>query len=226
MSNTVIEHSEYNGDRVMVINKYDINGKLHAENTPASIAFYYSNCKICWKIYYKHGLIHGFNDFPTAVFYANNGCKILEYYAVNGKLHSYYDDEPSYIAYNSEGIVICRKHYKNGVLHNTRGPAVIYYYDNGQLHYMWFMRNGKIHRSNILPAIIEYYMNGSLCSESFYTNGFENRLYSKPSTIEYYPNGIIKKKYYYVNGELFNENGPIMIEYDEDGIITRELNIP
>jgi len=76
-----------------------------------------------------------------------------------------------YTQYYSGTKKIYREWYKlNGKRHREDGPAVIYYYENGNIKIEYYYINGNSHRENG-PADIWYYENGSIKCEYYFING-------------------------------------------------------
>jgi len=118
-----------------------------------------------------------------------------------------------------ENGLISKLEYRNeyGELHRNPeiGPAVIYYYENGNIRYKSYWVNGKKHRLEG-PAYISYYENGNIRCESYWVNSEEHRL-DGPAYIEYHENGNIHFESYLINGKIHRLDGPAVINYYENG---------
>lgn len=55
------------------------------------------------------------------------------------------------------------------IYHNTNGPAIILYYENGNIGREAWCQNGKYHRHDG-PAIIFYDINGTIQKEEWWIN--------------------------------------------------------
>jgi antitoxin component YwqK of YwqJK toxin-antitoxin module len=80
--------------------------------------------------------------------------------------------DPTNVEYYENGQIQYQGWYKNGKLHNENGPAFISYYKNGQINYQHWYINGEIHNENG-PALIYYYENGQIKFQDWYINGEE-----------------------------------------------------
>jgi hypothetical protein len=85
----------------------------------------------------------------------------------------------------------------------TTDPTIIYYYENGQIEYIYWKINGKCHNENG-PAIIYYYTNGQIEYQSWKING-KSHNENGPTYICYYENGKIRYQYWYINGEELSD---------------------
>jgi len=99
---------------------------------------------------------------------------------------------------------------KNDELHRNIdvGPAVIYYYKDGQTKFEQYWLDGKIHRPiEEGPAYICYFENGHIEYESYWINDKRHRLSEEgPAIIRYDESGQIKYKAYWVNGIYVGQN--------------------
>ena len=102
-----------------------------------------------------------------------------------------------------ENGLISKLEYRNeyGELHRNPeiGPAVIYYYRNGNIRFGSYWVKGNSHRLEG-PAFISYYENGNIYYESYWVDNKCHRL-DGPAHIEYYENGNISYKEYWINGK-------------------------
>ena len=55
----------------------------------------------------------------------------------------------------------------------------------------WRNATGQLHRENDQPAVIKYYENGEILTEEWYLNGRTHRENDQPAVIKYYENGEI-----------------------------------
>ena len=78
-----------------------------------------------------------------------------------------------YIVYTKEKGKIETTNYcdfNTLTLHREDGPAIREFYDNNELDYKAYYKNGKRHRING-PAIIVFSNDGRLCYNAYYING-------------------------------------------------------
>lgn len=61
-------------------------------------------------------------------------------------------------------------YYLNFQYHRTDGPAIITYYESGQISHEYYYLNGQRHRIDG-PAYIEYDESGKIKNERHYING-------------------------------------------------------
>ena len=106
---------------------------------------------------------------------------------------------------------------KDDKYHRLDGPAIINYYENGQIEKEEYYINGLLYRENG-PSIVRYYRNGDKAEEHWsYENGI------KKQTSLYYRNGNLKCQFYFNNkNELSKLDGPAIIRYSENGSIESE----
>jgi hypothetical protein len=69
---------------------------------------------------------------------------------------------------------------KDNRFHRESGPAVIYFYENGNIKYEGYYLNGKQHREDG-PALIQYNHNRNIICEEYHLNNIE---YSKQNYLE------------------------------------------
>ncbi len=111
--------------------------------------------------------------------------------------------------------------YHNGKKHRLDGPASIQLLSNGLLQYTWWV-HGLRHRDDDKPAFIMLSENNHILQEIWYTRNCIHRDNDKPALITYWLNGTPKSVQWYNNGSWFRENGPVMIEYADDGTIIKQ----
>lgn len=116
--------------------------------------------------------------------------------------------------------------YENWKLHREDDlPALIEYYENGNLRIQKWMKNGEPYlRENDLQSIVRYYESGQLEIEEWKKGFFHQRKGGKPSIIAYFENGNKKWESWnqIPNLKLLDENGdiaPAYIYYDINGNI-------
>ena len=73
------------------------------------------------------------------------------------------------------------------------------YYDNGNIHHIYYLNKYGQHHNLYGPAYIVYYENGNKRHEVYYINGKCHRK-DGPAYIEYYENGNKYREVYYING--------------------------
>lgn len=70
----------------------------------------------------------------------------------------------------------------------------------------WDDEEGDFDRSDDNPAIIHYYENGNVKSEEWFSNGNEHRDHGSPAKIVYHKNGTVVREEYYVHGLQQEQN--------------------
>lgn len=116
----------------------------------------------------------------------------------------------------------CRRkcYYKNGRFHRKNKPAVIEYYEDGELMCEKWYKNGEYHREDG-PADISYHKNGKVSSRRWcIENNFDSK--NVPTCIGYHENGKVESVTWYKDNKYHRENGPANIWFDEHGNITCE----
>jgi len=89
--------------------------------------------------------------------------------------------------------------------HTLNEPEpVIKSISDGSKLYMWHNDQGQIHRENDLPAVIWYYNNGNIEEECWHQNGEIHRI-GGSAVICYHEDGSINLEEWYLNGEPFYE---------------------
>jgi antitoxin component YwqK of YwqJK toxin-antitoxin module len=81
---------------------------------------------------------------------------------------------------------------------NDGGKKII-----GHLREQWFDKDGKLNREDG-PALIYYYNNGNVLSERYYSNGKLDRE-NGPAYTAYNENGNIDLEYYYLNEKYYSK---------------------
>ena len=71
-----------------------------------------------------------------------------------------------------------------GQFHCENGPAVIYYYENGNKKYEAFILNHQFHRIDG-PACINYFENGNKKFEEYYLNNLKLKDWCKKYNIPF-----------------------------------------
>lgn len=114
------------------------------------------------------------------------------------------------------------EHWYNsyGRLNRKDGPAVVYYYTNGNKRNECWLINDEYHRENG-PAKIFYRKDGSKECEFWFKY---NKLHREdgPSSIFYYENGDFEKLFWFQNDKEHRIDGPAAIEYNESHNIIYE----
>jgi antitoxin component YwqK of YwqJK toxin-antitoxin module len=90
-----------------------------------------------------------------------------------------------------------------GQLHCEYGPAIIYYYENGNKKSEIYYLNDQRHRADG-PTIIDYFENNNKQEEHYFLNNKHHRT-DGPAHISYLNNGNKKSEKYYLN-DLTLEN--------------------
>lgn len=124
------------------------------------------------------------------------------------------------VANNVDGRVLKESWLKDGKLHNTKGPAVIYYREDGKISKKSWYRNGKLNNPDG-PAFVHYRENGKILKEYWYKN---DKLYNTkgPAAVFYNSNGKLSKEIWYLDDKHHNSNGPAIILYDKDGKVIKK----
>src|SRR3990167_9387916 len=87
------------------------------------------------------------------------------------------------------------------------------------------VKNGQVHRSSGAPAVITYYDDGQIQSREWYIDGMSHRI-DDPSVINYFENGKIRSKSWLINHSFCRPgSSPAIIRYFENGQIQNELYI-
>ena len=110
--------------------------------------------------------------------------------------------------------MMMRRYYDNGQLHDEK------YWINEQKRYLI-----KEKRHNTTgPAIKSWFENGQVECEYYYLNGNKHRL-NDPAVRYWYKNGLLRKEEYYLRGERHNTTGPAIKKWDENGHLNEECYI-
>lgn len=94
-------------------------------------------------------------------------------------------------------LTITQLNYKNGKphimwfndpdygdqYHNTGGPAIVQYFESGNVKCMEYYVNGQVHCTSG-PAFIEYDENGNITSQRWYLHGHEMDRTLFPASME------------------------------------------
>ena len=118
--------------------------------------------------------------------------------------------------------IILKETYKkpNGLLHREDGPAVIVYYENGNIKSEEYYIDGERHREDG-PTQISYYSDGLISEVSYFLNGIRHRDQA-PAIQTFYNNGKKSSELYYINNRLHREDGPAIAYWYEDGSLNSE----
>lgn len=156
-----IDNVEFKGDQTKIIQD---NNSVICYNP---FVFDYLFVKSHNKQYYIYCNLFHRTDGPAIVEYDNNGDVKYEYYFQYGKKHN--ENGPAYI-HRHDKIIRYEKWIINDKTHRLNKPAVLYYYDNGQLKFETYYEDGKCHRVNG-PALIIYNKDGSVKSQNYFYHG-------------------------------------------------------
>jgi antitoxin component YwqK of YwqJK toxin-antitoxin module len=104
-------------------------------------------------------------------------------------------------------------------LHREDGPAVLNWYENGNVMREHYCIEGKLHREDG-PAQRYYYEDGSIKWEAWCVNGQIHRL-DGPAFILYREDRSVEKEEYFVNDKFHRIDGPARIWYKEDESIMK-----
>ena len=109
------------------------------------------------------------------------------------------------------------KHYENdniksiaiknekGEFHNTEGPAVHIWYEDGQEVYRAYYVKGKTHNTEG-PAFQYWYENGQEWTRGYYVNDILHNM-EGPAVQEWHENGRIRYSEYRLNGKELTKKG-------------------
>lgn len=175
---------------------------------------------------------------------------IIEYDSGNGKVK--YDEDMNMLTYNgtaattsirivrelseneiskllkeSGGPRVWRNERTKDIHTNDDRPAVINYYNNGNIFQKRWYKNNVLHRQNPdLPALIHYnYKNNQKVFQCYYQNGNYGRhsflsSTDKPHCIFYDNKGNPTKYIYYENGEIVKiDNNPLLSDNKKYGAL-------
>ncbi len=106
---------------------------------------------------------------PPKIEYWPNGNKDRVIYR-NRKGEYHRTDGPAIEWFFGNGQVRCREFCVDGKLHRTDGPAYEYFYENGQVRSRQFRVDGKLHRTDG-PAYEYFYENGQVRCREFCVDG-------------------------------------------------------
>jgi hypothetical protein len=104
-----------------------------------------------------------------------------------------------FIDYDDNGDISAEQWMnEDGVFHREDGPAVVWYYYNGQIERERWLINGETHRIDG-PAFINYSIKGTIISEQYSIMSELNWLSKEeweqlPEVIEYKLNQLINKE--------------------------------
>jgi hypothetical protein len=139
---------------------------------------------------------------------------------------------------------------KDELLHRTDGPALIKYYQNGNIKIEKWYQNGKRIHDDVNPCVIDYYPSGNIKFNIFYRNPdldepafiayYDNngntiegemwgnelpkhRDHDMPALIKYDINGNIILEQWYQNGLLHRVGQPASIKYNRHGNVVMEI---
>lgn len=163
-------------------------------------------------------------------------CKVIAYYEHNRKriLYTYYSDRtltklhrknnPAFIEVLNDGNISHIEFFENDIKHNSNGPQeVLYSYTDSPLKIIYRI-NGKCHREDG-PAI-SYFRNSLdlkklIKDEEIYMiDGYYRE--NGPSVIKYDWIGNKQEETWYKQGRIHNLNGPALITYKNDKIISKK----
>ena len=148
----------------------------------------------------EKGLLHREGDLPSILCFFKSGTLKSEKYCINGQKHRE-DNKPAYIKYNKNGDVIYIAYYKNDKLHNDTDAALLKYYDNGILQEEKHCLNGQyLILDCTKPAHSVFFRSGKIKLMEYYKNYVLHRDFDMPAFISYYENGDFCTVSYFING--------------------------
>lgn len=148
-------------------------------------------------------------------------------------------EEGTVITYHYDGRTKKNERWEiDGKLHRVDGPAVLEYDEDGQkIREEWF-QNNLLHRLN-KPARILYDSKGLVTSEHWYEHGIPptgtiiQKLYNpyggitSQCTKTFLLGGSTRTSWFLIKVDgtavLHSTTGPAVLEYDEDGLLLREI---
>ena len=118
-------------------------------------------------LYKIDSIIDGNKYIPPSEIY-NNGYSIeLRWKNKNNELHN--ENGPAIVKYYQNGNLLNKQWLINDKFHNENGPAVIGYHENGNVKYKSWYVNDKLHNDS--PAIVWYNENGNVSYQEYWKNG-------------------------------------------------------
>lgn len=163
-----------------------------------------------------------FINFPCIIkFYENGNVKQEVFYRFYTGI---YKKINYYISGNISGEFLYKFNKLHNDDNNNEIAYIEYYDNKlNSIKTKKYYNNGKLCRTKDRPAVIKYYENGEIKKEEYYLLNNRHRSNNKPAVIEYYENTNIKTEKYYINGFYKNENDKFVIcEYSEDGNTIKE----
>lgn len=131
--------------------------------------------------------------------------------------------------YNDSTVGI--EYWKNDAdkYHRENGPAIIDYYDTGEIHMEQWYINDSIHRDNA-PAIIKYDKKGHKIGYMWWNHGLRHRE-DGPAVMCYNEDGeCIEKEYFWNYNKItdFVEKlfGCVPNELSKDQVVLLKLSLP
>ena len=203
----------------VVSRTYSDKGHLHSFDDQPAVTF--NNGSV---MYYFDDKFHRDGDKPAIIYFHSNG-KIHQYYK-NGKHHR--ENGPAIIRYNLQNKIISIEYYLDDKRHKIDGPSVITIKDDiynvdGVDDVINVINVNKINEVNVVDDIYDItkfsehkkIQNGILYI--WYLNDKIDRSDDGPTII--FANGV---HIWYKNDTLHRDNGPAIIQYQNDKIILEE----
>lgn len=184
---------EWRLNKVIRYVEFYYNGKLHNLNGPARLV-YDDNSNLSSESWYENGINHRDGGKASNRYYDKNGNLQKEIYKVNGPFRN---NEPYLITYYENGNIE-HKAYNEIWDYKGTYPSKFYYYPCGAVKSVEYTIYGTPGRDYDQPAVLEYYEDGNIKCKHYCRNGCYYRL-NGPSKISYHPCGAIKSEEYLKN---------------------------
>jgi antitoxin component YwqK of YwqJK toxin-antitoxin module len=144
-----------------------------------------------------------------------DGIKIEEAHIEGGYYHR--DGAPALILYYETGEIKEISYFQHGKRHSDGMDVTrTCYYKTGISSSRYFYENDKLNDRNGVAACQQYFDNGSFSHIFRYKNGIWHSL-SGNAVCKFYKNGLPKLEEYIIDGNHHREFGPAVIHYKEDG---------
>lgn len=168
---------------------------------------------------------------PISTYYYDSGKIRSQCFYVNDNFNNTVNQFIKSINYYENGQISCKTYLNKYFIKNSpikQGtsiytPAVICYYNDGQIQFQEYWINGKISRPiEQGPARIIYYENSQISFQEWWENNQRHRPVEQgPATIRYYENGQLSYQEWWENDKRHRpvEQGPALIHYEKNGQI-------
>lgn len=202
----VIVIDDYDQEGRISQRRFEADGQLHSDNTPASYTFD-SLGNITMEGWFKKGQRHRIGQ-PALTRYQNN-TKSFEQYWVDGVITN--DQGPAEISWYPDGRIKTQKWYIAGLPHRLTDPAEIHYDPYGAITLKRWYYQGLLDRQDG-PAEIVYGNSGVILEERWYKAGQLHRQ-DGPAVVLHGDQVI---EHWMENGK-YSENIPAIVIKDHQG---------